>query len=1012
MRITQLLLTLFTGLLITHTGIQAQSYRALLTGRGEVPPVLTAAYGEVSAELVGDTLTLSGYFRDLTGELAVNVAGGSHIHSNYAGRNGGIAHALKISVDSTLHNGTWDADSNRVVLTPEQKEALAERALYVNVHSSVSPGGEIRGQLMPLADAYYATNLAGSYENPAVLSRGRGALVLDLQADTLTISGTFNALGSPWNGGMHLHLGAAGQNGPVSIPIVAIADSTALNGVARAADNRVTLTPEQKAALAERRMYANVHSMSFGGGELRGQVTSVALAVFRGHLSGMNEIPFVPSRAGGMVIAELGADSTITVSGSFVGIASRVATDVGGGAHIHLGVAGRNGGIQFPLNSDLNPDSTGGVFAADSNTFKLNAALHTSLFGRSLYANVHSNTVRSGEIRGQLLPESQMVFNANLSSVARIPAARGPAAGLIKAELNGNQLTLTGSFSGLTSDVDTSSGRIAHLHLAPTGATGLAIGQLNLRFDAGNLTQAILGPNTFMLTDERVTALLARGIAIDVHALRAASEIRAQLLPEAPTYFFASLAGGNESNPVKSGAVGQLILEYQRNGATTASGSFHDLQGELATNIAGGVHIHGGWNGQNGPVLIPIATEAAPDLHSGVFVPSQNTFQLSAGRQDTLFDMGLYVNVHSSFSPSGEIRGQLLPAATAHLNAVLRPMNEVQPITSAAHGSASAILSGNILRVTGSFADLAGDFAPNIAGGSHIHNARAGFNGGISVPLKTRVAGDLKSGIFRADTAYMLMPDQVQGVLNGSMYVNVHTTMHTGGELRGQILSSFNTFPNASSEITQPIPNTTVTVSSNSFETLLISWTASSDPTGTSDMDSLAYIVQVTPDPTFNLIPIQVNTANQREFNVLTLAYIDTLLANFGIPIGFPLSVNARVIASDGSLQSTGEVFSFTLLREPPSAVKELPAGWSFDVYPTLTQQEVNVEITAPNASDIGVTLISVNGEQKFVQEIERAGGDVYHTSLDLTSCAPGLWIVGLMDHGRLIGQQKILVVK
>ena len=998
-------------LLLSDQTLNAQNYRAMLTGRGEVPPILTAAYGEVMAELVEDTLTLSGYFRDLTGEFAHNVAGGSHIHTNYAGRNGGIAHGLNATVDAALKNGTWEADSNRIVLTAEQKAMLAERALYVNVHSSFSTSGEIRGQLIPAADTYYMSTMVGAYENPAVLTSARGALVLDVVGDTLTVSGTFNALSSPLNvaaaGGMHLHTGIAGQNGGISIGLVVTADTTGMNGIVRAADNRFTLTMEQKEALAARRMYANTHSTNFGGGELRGQVTGVSLALFRAHLSGMNENPFIPTRAGGLVIAELGIDSTLLVSGSFAGIASGVATDVAGGSHIHLGVAGSNGGIQFPLNSDLNMTATDGTFSVDSNAFKLSENDLDDLMNRSLYVNVHSNTVRSGEIRGQLLPESQIAFNANISSVTSIPPVRSAASGLVKGELNGNQLVLTGSFAGLGSDVDTTIAGGAHVHIGPAGSTGPVIFPLNMRFTGADLTAAVFGENRLMLTDEQVIALLARGLYINVHTLRyPAGEVRGQLLPEAHTYFFASLAGSNESTPVSSGAIGQVILEYQRMGSSSVSGSFRDLTGDLAVNIAGGAHIHGGLNGQNGPVLIPIAPEPSLDLRSGLFLAADHTFPLSAGMTDTLFTLGLYANVHSTFVPSGELRGQLLPAANAHLNAVLRPMNEVQPLGTSAHGSASAILSGNFLRVSGSFADLAGDFAANVAGGSHIHSQRAGFNGGISVPLATQVAGDLKSGIFRADTAYMLSEEMIQNLLSGGMYVNVHTSMHTSGELRGQLLSNFNAFPNPTSEITQPVPNTTVTVNSASQETLMIAWTASSD------QDSLAYIIQVTPDPTFNLIPIQFNTANQREFNSLTLAFIDTLLANFGIPIGFPLSVNARIIASDGSLQSIGQVYSFTLLREPPSAVRDLPEGWSFSVYPTLAQNTVNVEISSPgSAAGLQVVLYSADGLQ-YLEKFTSAGTDNYNTTLDISDCAPGMWIVGLLNEGHLIGQHKILVMK
>lgn len=1000
--------------LVIAPAIQAQTFMAHLTGRAEYPPVMTHAYGEVMAEMDADTLVVSGWFRNLGSDLNVNIAGGAHIHMAYAGRNGGVIHPLTVDADTTLRNGMFDPAKNRFTLTAEQQTALRERALYINIHSVNHGGGEIRGQLQPQADAYYTTNLFGSYELPMVMSSGHGALVLDLVEDTLTVSGSFGAMTSPINvaaaGGMHLHMASAGSNGGISIPLNVDPDTSGMNGIISADSNRHTITGEQKAALANRMLYANVHSLNFPGGELRGQVTPPALTVFRGYLAGSNQVPFVMSRADGMVIAELGADSSLTVSGSFTGIRSGVATNIAGGAHIHMALAGSNGGIELFLNSDLNPGATNGTFQADSNVFQLNNTQLTALTNRALYANIHSNAVTSGEIRGQLLPESQVVFNANLSSAGALPPVRSAAAGLVKAELTENQLILSGSLAGLSSDVDTNILGGAHVHLAPAGSTGGVSFPVSLTFN-GQLTEATLLPsaNVYTLDADQRRALLGRGAYVNVHTENYGSgEIRSQILPEAKAYFLASLSGTQHTVPVNTSAIGQASLELHRGGNAVVTGSFRDLSGKLATNILGGVHIHTGWAGQNGPVHVPIASTLAEDSLSGLFMASENTIALSDGIVDTLMQFGLYMNVHSTEYAGGEIRGQLLPIANAHLTTQLRSINAVQPIANTgAHGAVTAVLTGSGIRLAGTFADLSGDFAGNIAGGVHIHgSARAGTNAGILVGLHTVVAPDLRSGVFPADTVYQLDPADVQSLLAGNTYVNIHTTAHPGGELRGQLLSAFNAFPVATSEITTPLPGSVVEVRSDDDDPFAVSWSASQDA------DSIAYILQLTVDPTFTVIPLQVNTAGERTLTGFTNADIDTLLADLGIAIGVPIVVQARIVASDGSVLSTGQTSAFTLVREMPSATTQLPRGWEFNVYPTLASTEVNVDLKTSGAiqDDLHVVLVGIDGRVWQDVDLSALSNGSFQNTINVNGLAEGLWFVMLRDREKILATQRFAI--
>ena len=76
-----------------------------------------------------------------------NVAGATaaHIHNAPLGENGPIVFPLSLTQDTV--SGTWTSTDAQNPLTADLVEKLLAGDLYVNVHSSAFPGGEIRGQL-------------------------------------------------------------------------------------------------------------------------------------------------------------------------------------------------------------------------------------------------------------------------------------------------------------------------------------------------------------------------------------------------------------------------------------------------------------------------------------------------------------------------------------------------------------------------------------------------------------------------------------------------------------------------------------------------------------------------------------------------------------------------------------------------------------------------------------------------------------------------------------------------
>lgn len=146
-------------------------------------------------------------------------------------------------------------------------------------------------------------------------------------------------------------------------------------------------------------------------------------------------------------------------------------------------------------------------------------------------------------------------------------------------------------------------------------------------------------------------------------------------------------------------------------------------------------------------------------------------------------------------------------AVVLEFSALLTGDQEVPPVATNAFGSASIFVDTDAetidlaLIVDGiSLDDLADGLVAAPIGPVHFHNAPAGVNGPIVVPFAfgadyedTAVGFDLSvNGLTYADAVLlsgsMLTFDEfVAGMIAGNFYINVHTDLFGGGEIRGQI---------------------------------------------------------------------------------------------------------------------------------------------------------------------------------------------------------------------------------
>ncbi|HTR56967.1 MAG TPA: CHRD domain-containing protein [Casimicrobiaceae bacterium] len=125
---------------------------------------------------------------------------------------------------------------------------------------------------------------------------------------------------------------------------------------------------------------------------------------------------------------------------------------------------------------------------------------------------------------------------------------------------------------------------------------------------------------------------------------------------------------------------------------------------------------------------------------------------------------GLALSVHSGLASSDEIK------------IVLSGSQEIPPVTT--NATATGVISVGADRSVRGSVTVAG-ISPTAA---HIHEAPAGKNGPIVIPL-TQSA----DAVWTVPEGAKFTDAQFESYRAGNLYYNVHSAAYKGGELRGQI---------------------------------------------------------------------------------------------------------------------------------------------------------------------------------------------------------------------------------
>lgn len=394
--------------------------------------------------------------------------------------------------------------------------------------------------------------------------------------------------------------------------------------------------------------------------------------------------------------------------------------------------------------------------------------------------DVTTNRAASVPLRGL----SSQIRIADLATVGVIPmsvamkgaferpaevATAGVGSGTLKIE--GSTLTFDIQYGGLSGPATA-----AHIH-GPGGldeSVGVMIDLAPFNGGAFGVSGKLAG--SVILTPAQKASILSGKTYVNVHtAANRPGEIRGQVVP---LTMLSALSGDNE-RPNRVSTPGSGAGQFRLSGdQLTFEVSYSGLSGPATA-----AHIHGPADADGAAgVMIDLAP-----FNGGAFGTSgtlAGTVTLTPAQFLAVASGRTYVNVHTGANRAGEIRGQIVPCATAlPFSATLSGDAErPNPVVTSGTGSTLMALEGSTLGFVIRYSGLSGP-----ATAAHIHGpADATASAGVLIDLKPFHVGDFApSGSFFGSV--ILTEAQKTAVLAGLTYVNIHTDANRPGEIRGQL---------------------------------------------------------------------------------------------------------------------------------------------------------------------------------------------------------------------------------
>lgn len=482
--------------------------------------------------------------------------------------------------------------------------------------------------------------------------------------------------------------------------------------------------------------------------------------LFAARLNGAQEVPAVNTNAVGVATFFLNnSRDTLCIKATFNGLSGAVTS-----SHIHEALAGSNGGVVIDLTNNIN----GNMLSATLTGAALTPEVIAKMLSGAYYLNVHTAANPNGEIRGQILPETDWGMMVQLTGDQQTPAVSTPASGLGFFMLSKHMDKL--SFNIV---LDSLSGPIAdaHLHKAVMGQSGPVVLGLSPYIN-GNMISGSVDSIADILP-----ALLGDSLYINVHtAANPNGEIRGQLKVMPYMYYDANMTGGQQTPPVTTMATGVAVMSMNYTFDTLW---YHAMVQGLSGPIAD-AHFHKGAAGASGGVIAGIPSSAIMGNHiMGMLTGAQLTDSLI----DYMNSGMVYINVHTVANPNGEIRGQVNRTFREGYTFTITGNQQVPAVTTAAFGSGMVSIDRN--QTNAHYMMVVNGLTPTDA---HFHSGAPGTSGPVIYGLGSMYQNGGIYGYWKETDMTTPFTTAFSSLFrHDSVYVNFHTAANPNGEIRGNV---------------------------------------------------------------------------------------------------------------------------------------------------------------------------------------------------------------------------------
>lgn len=609
--------------------------RATLTAEQTFADVESEGRGTASVQVTDAGAIFFMTVDGLTGPIT-----NAHFHTGTIGQSGPPVRGIMDELEGNTAFGLWTPGDGEP-LTDSLRGLLLTGGLYLNFHTGMYPGGEIRGQVLSSSGWGFYASIDTAQVNAEVESPGSGTGSFTLTEQGLAYHITLDSLTGPITNA-HFHHAPAGEDGGVVRTLLQDFRGNSAHGIWTQNDDE-PLTDDLIRELLAGNIYVNVHTEAYQAGEIRGQVLLREGTEFTAHLDAEQEPGDVASEGRGTAALSLtndGLEFRVSVSGLTGEIAN---------AHFHRQQIGVNGGVVRGILADFSGPTASGVWtSADSEP--LTDELIEALLRGELYLNVHTGDHPSGEIRGQVLPSEGTALRAFLTNEQADDEVSQEGSGTAAMMLTDHGLIYDVTVSGLTGEISN-----AHFH---AGALGVPGGVVHGIADTlvGNTTFGVWTPGDGQpLVDSLVVALMSGELYLNFHTgMHPTGEVRGQVVP------VSGLGAAVQLDPAQAG------MDIESEGSGTAALTLSQAGLTYAMTVTGltsrmtNAHFHNAPAGTSGGVVRSLFPEFDGHSVAGIWRPVDDE-PLDPTMVDELLAGNIYINVHTETYGAGEIRGQVRP---------------------------------------------------------------------------------------------------------------------------------------------------------------------------------------------------------------------------------------------------------------------------------------------------------------------------------------------------------------